>query len=240
MKITSTWMAGAMTTLTALGAWVCIAGCKGNTTANAGFEDDDSLGSDASAGNGNGSGSTGGTRSGGAPSAPSAAYADGGIACGIQAGCAPSEACCYATPATDASAPRAPGGFGGVGAGAGAAALSCVPAGSCAGSSLACSSTQHCSGGQVCCFAYQQDEAGAAPAGPAAGFGGFGAPPAFSAQCADDCPGGDMVHYQLCASSADCASGQQCIPGTYTPYCADTGGPGGPTGPQSGDDGGSD
>ncbi len=76
--------------------------------------------------------------------------------------------------------------------------------------------------------------AGASPGGPATAFG------AFSAQCADDCPGGDMVHYQLCASSSDCPSGQQCVPGTYTTYCADTGGPGGPTGPQSGDDGGSD
>src|ERR1700722_10194283 len=115
MKITSTWIAGAMTTL---GAWVCIAGCKTTTTPNAGFGDDDSVGNDASGGSGSGSGSSGGS-SGGSPSAPSAEYADGGIACGIQAGCAPSEACCYVTPAADASAPRAPVGFGGVGAGPG-------------------------------------------------------------------------------------------------------------------------
>ena len=75
----------------------------------------------------------------------------------------------------------------------------------------------------------------------------------FSAECADNCPTGDMVHYQLCASSTDCPSGQSCIMGTYTTYCANmgggplpggrrpTGGPtGGPTNPQNGDDGGSD
>ena len=138
---------------------------------------------------------------------------------------------------TDAG-PPGPGGFG---AFTGAAtALSCTAAGSCSGSSLSCSGSAHCASGQVCCFAFQQGEGGA-------GVGGFGAPMAFSAQCADSCPSNDMIHYQLCASAADCPSGQSCVPGTYTTYCAAMGGgfpgggtPGGPTNPQTGDDGGSD
>jgi hypothetical protein len=133
------------------------------------------------------------------------------------------------------------GGFGGFGGGFGAAATTCTPVGSCVGSSLGCSTSQQCSSGQVCCFEYQTSEAGAAGGG-VGGFAGFGAPMTFTAECADECPSGDMVHYQLCASSSECPSGQQCVPGTYTTYCDDTGGGPGttPTGGQGDDDGGSD
>lgn len=221
----------------------CVGGCKSDAAPNEEFIGDDGEGGATGSSGGTAAGSSSGSTSG-AASAPSADYADGGISCGLGLGCAPSEECCYAgAPAGDGGVPGMLGGFAAFGGGPGGAATSCTPAGSCTGSSLACSSTQHCSGGQVCCFAYQQAEAGAA-AGP---FAGFGAPMAFSATCADDCPGNDMVHYQLCGSSSDCPSGQQCIPGTYTTYCsgmggAPTGGP--PMGDQpdaeGDDDGGSD
>jgi hypothetical protein len=69
----------------------------------------------------------------------------------------------------------------------------------------------------VCCFAFAATDAGPAVGG---GLPGFAPAQAFSAQCADQCPAGDMVHYQLCATAADCPSGQSCVPGTYTTYCA--------------------
>lgn len=72
----------------------------------------------------------------------------------------------------------------------------------------------HCSGGQVCCFAFATSDAGA-------GGGLFGAT-GFSAQCASSCPTGDMVHYRLCASTSECPSGESCIMGQYTTYCAQT------------------
>jgi hypothetical protein len=247
MRTTKVTIAAASITLA---VWVSAAGCGNKTTPNAGG---DSFGADNSSSGGTGStgssggatsGSSGGSSSGASSTAPSADSADGGISCGPGAGCPQSEQCCYAAPTVPAEAgPPGPGGFGAFTGGA--PALSCTTAGSCSGSSLSCSSTQHCSSGQVCCFVYQQTEAGAGP-------GGFGAPMAFTAQCADDCPGGDMVHYQLCASSSECPNGQSCIPGTYTTYCADMGGgppgggvpgggtPGGPTTPPMDDDGGSD
>jgi hypothetical protein len=237
MKTAKAWP-GARVIMAACFISACVDGCKSDASPNEQFVGDD--------GEGGGTGSSGGTAassssggSGGAASAPSADYADGGIACGPGLGCAPSEECCYAAaPAGDGGVPGMLGGFAPFGGGAGAAATSCTPAGSCTGSSLACSGTQQCSGGQVCCFAYQEAEASAA-AGP---FGGFGAPMAFAATCADDCPGNDMIHYQLCASSSDCPSGQQCVPGTYTTYCAGMGGApaGGPPDAEIDDDGGSD
>jgi hypothetical protein len=249
-------IAVARATLTVLAAWSVVAGCKGNTTASSGntFGDDGDQGTGSSGGSGS-SGGTGASSGGGgsastqSPTMPSADYADGGISCGPQAGCAPSEQCCYAAPAAPEAGAFGPGGFGGgLGGGFGAPSLTCTSAGSCSGSSLSCSSSQHCSGGQVCCFMYQQSEAGAAPGGPGGGgFAGFGAPMTFTAACADECPAGDMVHYQLCASSGDCPSGQTCVPGTYTTYCAAMGAPPGgptnptgPTNPQDFDDGGSD
>ena len=236
MRTARAVIAGASVTLA---AWVFAAGCKSNTASGPGLGDD-SLGNNAgtSSGGGTTSGSSGGSTAGGSPSAPSADYSDGGISCGPQGACAPSEQCCYApAPAAEAGPPGL-GGFGGFGGGP---TTSCTPAGSCAGSSLSCSSPSHCAGGQVCCFAYTQSEAGAGPGG----FAGFAAPMmGFSAECADNCPTGDMVHYALCASSTDCPSGQSCIRGTYTTYCANMGPTnpqgGGPTNPQGGGDGGSD
>ena len=234
-----------------LAAWSVVAGCKGNATSSSGntFGDDGDQGTGSSSGGSGSSGGAGASSGGGSastqsPTMPSADYADGGISCGPQAGCAPSEQCCYGAPATSEAGAFGPGGFGG---GFGAPSLSCTSAGSCSGSSLSCSSSQHCSGGQVCCFVYQASEAGAGAGGPGGGFAGFGAPMTFTAACADECPGGDMVHYQLCASSDDCPNGQACIPGTYTTYCADMGAPPGgptnptgPTNPQDFEDGGSD
>src|SRR5579859_1202171 len=219
MRMARAAIAGASVTLA---AWTLAAGCKSSTSPGVG--DNGSFGNSTGSSGGGGatSGSSGGSTSGAAPSAPSADYTDGGISCGFNAGCAPSEQCCYAPP----SAPSAEAGPPGLGGFGGFAPMPmCTSAGSCSGSSLSCSSSQHCSSGQVCCFVYQASEAGAAPGGPAGGlggFGGFGAPAmmTFSAQCADTCPAGDMVHYQLCASSSECPSGQSCVPGTYTTYCA--------------------
>jgi hypothetical protein len=235
-------------------AWVCAAGCSDKTTPNGGG---DTFGNDTSSSSGAGtsgssgaaSGSSGGGSSGGSSTMPTADYADGGIACGTGTGCPQSDECCFAPQAppmvSSEAGPPGFGGFGGAGAGP-----SCTAAGSCNGSSLSCSNPSQCSAGQTCCFAYQQSEAGAGPGG----FGGFGGGGGmtFSAQCADSCPTGDMVHYQLCASSTDCPSGQSCTMGPYTMYCMDMGGgfpgggtpgggmPGGPTNPSMGDDGGSD
>jgi hypothetical protein len=250
MKTVGAWSAGACVILAAL-ASLCGEGCKSSTNSSIPvFGDDDSgsgaTGSASGSSGGTGGSSSGGAASGGSSSAPSPEFADGGISCGAQGGCAPSEECCYPTSAPmsagEAGAPGALGGLGGFGGGIGAPATTCTQAGSCTGSSLGCSSTQHCSGGEVCCFVYQASEAGAA----AGGFAGFGAPMAFTAECADECPGGDMIHYQLCASSSECPNGQQCVPGTYTTYCnamggGPAGGAGGPNGAQGGDDdGGSD
>ena len=195
MRTLSASIAGA--TLTVLAACSLVAGCKGSATSSSnttfGDDDDQGVGSSGGSGSGGGAGSSsgGGSASSEPPTMPSADYADGGIACGPQAGCATSQQCCYGgAPAVEAGA-FGPGGFGGVGA----PTMTCTSAGSCTGSSLSCSSSQHCSGGQVCCFAYQESEAGAS-GGPGGAFGGFGAPMTFGAECAGDCPTGDMVHYQ--------------------------------------------
>jgi hypothetical protein len=81
----------------------------------------------------------------------------------------------------------------------------CTSASACTGSSIACSATQHCGAGQVCCFMYT---------------GGAGAMGPFSAQCTNQCPTGDMVHYQLCASDSDCLGGGTCtMMAPYSAYC---------------------
>jgi hypothetical protein len=50
----------------------------------------------------------------------------------------------------------------------------------------------------------------------------------FSAQCATTCATGDMVHYRLCGTSSDCASGEICNNmAPYSPYCAALGNPDG-------------
>jgi hypothetical protein len=206
---------------------------NGQTT---GAASDDAGYGGASSGNtssGTGSGTTsngggGGNVGGGSSSsgnAPSSAYADGGIACGFAGGCAPDQACCY-------------GGMTGGGNGGGMGfgfpgGPGCTAQGSCSGSEFDCTSTMHCTGSQVCCFAFASNDAGTGGGGGA--FPGFGAAQGFSAHCADSCPTGDMVHYQLCASASECPSGQSCIPGMYTTYCAtarapgaDGGGGGGP------------
>jgi hypothetical protein len=146
-----------------------------------------------------------------ATTAPSPANADAGIACGAQGGCAEPQVCCYGAAAGPLAPPPAP---------------SCTPQGSCAGSSLACSGTAHCSGSQVCCFAFDMADAGQQGDG-GRGFPTIGAQ-GFNAECADQCPTGDMVHYQLCSSASDCPTGQSCVRGMYTTYCAAMGaGPGG-------------
>jgi hypothetical protein len=211
----------------------CVTACNGQTSTstsdNTGFGNDD--GGGGSSGGSSGGVSSNGGNGGGSSSGSAPGYVDGGISCGVQGGCATSESCCYST-ATGA------GGF--------PAGPTCAASGSCSGSSLDCSSTTHCSGSQVCCFAFAPMDAGAGQGagqseagggvGGFGGFGGFGAPaPAqgFSAQCADQCPSGDMVHYQLCATSSECPSGQNCVPGQYTTYCAAGGMNGFPGGPGS-------
>jgi hypothetical protein len=80
----------------------------------------------------------------------------------------------------------------------------CTSASMCTGSVIACSNTGQCGAGQVCCFAYGD----AGMAGP------------WAAQCAAQCPTGDMVHYRLCASDSECASGETCtMMAPYSPYC---------------------
>ncbi len=153
-----------------------------------------------------GDGGNGGTTA----TAPTQANVDSGIACGVQGACAAPQACCYAA----ATAPLAP-----------APAPTCIAQSACAGSSLSCSSTAQCSGSQVCCFVYEMPDAGQGDGGRA--FPVIGAQ-TFSAQCADQCPTGDMMHYQLCAVASECPSGESCVRGTYTTYCAATRGGGGP------------
>jgi hypothetical protein len=104
----------------------------------------------------------------------------------------------------------------------------CTTASACTGSSIACSNTAQCGAGQVCCFVFAAD----------AGGGGAGMGP-FTAQCAAACPEGDMVHYQLCGSDSDCASGETCMTmAPYSPYCAGAMGVDGGTGGEAAADGG--
>jgi hypothetical protein len=83
----------------------------------------------------------------------------------------------------------------------------CKAAGSCMGSAVTCASNSACPSSQTCCFTYEQD---AAPAG-------LFATPSFTAQCQDSCP---STSYQLCTTTADCTSGDTCVPGPYARYCA--------------------
>jgi hypothetical protein len=157
--------------------------------------------SDAAAGGGNPDASTGALSDGGnAGAAPTPI--EGGIACGLQGACAPSEECCRGTSASLLAPPS----------------MTCVARGSCAGSSLDCSSSAHCGASEVCCFSYATADGGA-EAGAGGAFGALGQ--AYSSSCQSSCPGGDGVHYQLCATSADCPSGQQCMTAApVAPYCA--------------------
>jgi len=222
----SYWTASKFVIVASFGV-ACVVACSAQTS-SPGFADNDAGASPGSGNgtNGNGNGTNGnGNGTSGDAAAPSAAYADGGISCGIQGGCATSESCCYPSGGNAAALTSGP---------------SCTPQGSCAGSSLACSNTAHCSGGEVCCFAFVTPDAGQDAAG---GAPGFPAAMSFGAQCAAQCPTGDMVHYQLCATSTECPSGQSCVPGTYTRYCAAmTGFPGADAGAgeASSDSGGSD
>jgi hypothetical protein len=119
---------------------------------------------------------------------------DGGIHCagmGMMGECASPQLCCWGDQSQ--TLPPLPG---------------CTTATSCSGSSIACSATNHCATGQVCCFVFTGDAGAAATTGP------------FTAQCADQCPTGDMVHYQLCASDSDCPAGNTCsMMAPYSPYC---------------------
>ncbi|MBI2390468.1 MAG: hypothetical protein HYV09_12840 [Deltaproteobacteria bacterium] len=65
---------------------------------------------------------------------------------------------------------------------------SCVAKGTCGGASLACSDPSSCAPGQVCC----------ASGGPGGGGG--------STRCQTTCSGA-----VLCATDADCRSGQRCV-----------------------------
>ncbi len=196
-------------------------GSSSNTGTPDGGQDD---ASSSSSGSGGGSGSS---SSGGVSEAPEAASVpmamqigtaptpmDGGVYCpgsfGSMAACAAPEVCCWG----DQSQVPAP-------------LAGCTSASACSGSSIACSGTDQCSAGQVCCFAYDSD-AGAVAA--------MTSP--FVAQCATSCPTGDMIHYQLCGSSSDCAAGEICNNmAPYAPYCVSSGnldggeGDGGDAGP---------
>ena len=130
----------------------------------------------------------------------SATASDAGTRCGAQA-CSASEVCCY--------------GMGMMGT---MGMPTCVASGSCQGLFLSCSSQGDCSGGQMCCFSYGSP-GGADAGGPPAGRGGgaFGAPGgSFTAQCQDTC---DMTSYRLCASDAECQTGETCGMGPYASYC---------------------
>ena len=131
MRTARAAIAGASVTLA---AWVFAAGCSSKTTPGTELGD---VGNNASSGSGGGatSGSSGGSTAGGSPSAPSADYSDGGISCGPQGACAPSEQCCYAAPAAPAAPQAREGGLPGLGGGFGAmgggSTTTCTPAGSC-------------------------------------------------------------------------------------------------------------
>jgi hypothetical protein len=81
----------------------------------------------------------------------------------------------------------------------------CQPQGGCQESYLSCSSPANCGSGKTCCFTYENDSG--AVSGP------------FNAQCQDSCP---STSYRLCATMADCQSGEICNPatlGAVAPYC---------------------
>jgi hypothetical protein len=127
---------------------------------------------------------------------------DGGVYCpaafGAMAACATPQVCCWG----DQSQMPAP-------------MAGCTDSNACTGSSIGCSGTAQCSAGQVCCFVYAAD----------AGTSAQGIGTNFAAQCATDCTTGDMVHYRLCGSSADCAAGERCnTMAPYAPYCVSAGG----------------
>ncbi len=127
---------------------------------------------------------------------------DGGVYCpaalGAMTACAAPQVCCWA----DQSQMPPP-------------VQGCTSTSACTGSLIGCSATAQCAAGQVCCFAYTSD----------AGVGPTGVGTSFAAQCAADCPTGDMIHYQLCGSSADCAAGDICnTMAPYAPYCSPGGG----------------
>jgi hypothetical protein len=192
-----------------VGAAAACGSSSDSGTPDGGQDDASSSSSGSGGGSSGGSGSSSG---GGVSEAPDASLPmamqigtaptpiDGGVYCpgtfGSMAACAAPEVCCWGDQ-TQVPAPLA----------------GCTSASACSGSSIACSSTDQCSAGQVCCFAYQSD-AGAVAA--------MTAP--FVAQCASSCPTGDMIHYQLCGSSSDCAAGEICNNmAPYAPYCISNG-----------------
>jgi hypothetical protein len=176
-----------------------------------------SSGSSSGAGSSSGGGSSGmglpmGMQIGTAPTP-----IDGGVYCGAAFGgmggaCASPQVCCWG----DQSQMPAP-------------IAGCTDSNACTGSSIGCSATAQCSAGQVCCFVYGAD----------AGTSAQGIGTNFTSQCATDCPEGDMVHYRLCGSSADCAAGDTCnMMAPYSPYCSSTGGRDGGGGNGGNGDGG--
>jgi hypothetical protein len=180
-------------TLASLGLW--LVGACSSDSSNGGT----TAGNDAAAGNPDASGAAVSDSGNGTAPTPM----EGGITCGLQGACAPSEECCRGASTNFLTPPS----------------MTCVAKGSCQGASLDCSSSAHCGASEVCCFAYATPDGGA-EAGAGGAFGA-GLNASYSATCQSSCPVGDGAHYQLCASSADCPSGQQCVTtAPVAPYCA--------------------
>ncbi|MGH7438017.1 MAG: hypothetical protein ACREOE_06350 [Gemmatimonadales bacterium] len=223
----------------ALGAAVAAVACgSSNSTGSSDDGGPDSAGSSSSGGTASSSGGSSSGVAGSSGSSSGGAEAgvlpmgmqigtvptpmDGGVYCpaafGAMAACAAPQVCCWG----DQSQMPPP-------------MAGCTASSACTGSVVACSGTAQCPAGQVCCFAFTGD-AGATGAGPSGPFG---------AQCATSCPEGDMVHYRLCSSSADCTSGEICNNmAPYSPYCiatgpVDGGGDGAPGSQADASDGGS-
>ncbi|MGO9834908.1 MAG: hypothetical protein ACLP1X_11880 [Polyangiaceae bacterium] len=154
-------------------------------------------------------------------SVPTVADSAPAVPCNTAAGsplCAAGTTCC--TPGLDIASLL--GGLTG-GAGGGTPSLtnlipspSCVPTGSCNGTTMDCASASNCSGDQVCCSGTATPEGGAdaeaeAGEGPFGGgvFGGGTFSLGTSTTCQTSCMPGQQ---QRCASDTECTGGQTCQP----------------------------
>jgi hypothetical protein len=233
MRMTRAAIAGASVILA---PWMYAAGCKGNSASGLELHDDGAAGDGAGSSSGAGSSGVQTSGSGGGTGFSAPSPGESGLSCGPQGGCKVYQECCYLKPGQA----NPPVGNRDLWALVDGGTL-CTPPGSCPEwSSLSCSNPSNCGGpGRVCCLVFQRSEAGAGPDGS----GDIFAPMmSFSAECTENCPTGDMLHYQLCAaSSSDCPKGQSCIPGTYAAYCGTMdGGPPDGASPQTGEGGGLD
>lgn len=213
-------------TLLASGGVMALVACgsSGNGAPDGG-QYDGSIGSSSGA-----SGSSSGGSGGSSGSSSSAGSDDSGSAMG-EAGQPPMQMQIGTPPTSIAGGVYCPGNFGAMAACAAPQVCcwgdqsqsppplnGCTGASSCTGSVIACSETSQCASGQVCCFVFTADAGATVPGtlGP------------FTAQCATTCATGDMVHYRLCGTSSDCASGEICNNmAPYSPYCAALGNPDG-------------